>query len=76
MVEPTTFTTDRTRAPLRLASRRAARVSMVSPDWLMTSARVRLLTMGSQYRNSEARATSTGLRSSFSRMYLAATPTW
>ena len=48
MVEPPTFTMDRIRAPSARASRRAARVSMVSPDWLMTSARVLSVTMGSQ----------------------------
>ena len=76
MVEPTTLTMDSSRAPRRLASRMAARVSMVSPDWLMTRARVRWDTMGRQYRNSEARVTSTGMRSSRSRIYLAAIPTW
>ena len=76
MVEPTTLTMDKIRAPSRLASRMAARVSMVSPDWLMTNARVCLVTMGAQYRNSEARVTSTGMRSSRSKMYLAAIPTW
>ena len=76
IVEPTTLTMDSRRAPRRLASRMAASVSMVSPDWLITRARVRSVTMGSQYRNSEARVTSTGMRSSRSRMYLAATPTW
>ena len=33
---PTTFTTDRILAPRLLASRSAAMVSRVSPDWLMT----------------------------------------
>ena len=76
MVDPITLTMDRIRAPRRLASRRAASVSMVSPDWLMTRARVRSVTMGSLYRNSEASATSTGLRRYFSSTYLAAMPTW
>ena len=35
-VEPSTFVTARTLYPLRFASRRAARVSIVSPDWLIT----------------------------------------
>ena len=35
MVEPTAFTMPRASAPLSLASRRAASVSAVSPDWLM-----------------------------------------
>ena len=36
MVEPTTFTTASVRAPRRFASRRAANVSAVSPDWEIT----------------------------------------
>ena len=48
MVEPTTLTMDSTLAPSLRASRRAARVSMVSPDWEMTRARVLWVTMGSQ----------------------------
>ena len=48
MVEPTTLTMDSTLAPSLLASRMAARVSMVSPDWLMTRTSVFSVTMGSQ----------------------------
>ena len=76
MEEPTTLTMASTLAPRRLASRMAAMVSRVSPDWLMTTTRVCSSTMGSMYRNSEARATSTGLRSSRSRWYLPTMPTW
>ena len=76
MEEPTTLTRDRTGAPSRRASRRAAMVSSVSPDWLMTMTRVRSSTMGSIYRNSELRFTSTGLRVRRSRWYFPATPTW
>ena len=76
MEEPTTLTMASTLAPSRLASRRAAMVSRVSPDWLMTITRVWASTMGSMYRNSEARATSTGLRSSRSRWYFPTMPTW
>ncbi|MNC44044.1 hypothetical protein D3C75_929380 [compost metagenome] len=43
---PTTLVMARTWAPLRLASRRAARVSAVSPDWLTTITRVSLVMMG------------------------------
>ena len=46
MVLPTTFTMDSTWAPRFFASRRAKRVSMVSPDWLMTMAMVLSVTMG------------------------------
>ena len=46
MVLPTTFTMDSTWAPRDFASRRAKRVSMVSPDWLMTMAMVLSVTMG------------------------------
>ena len=49
----------------------AAMVSSVSPDWLMTMASVPSSTMGSEYRNSDARQTSTGMRVSFSRLYFA-----
>ena len=72
---PTTLTMDRILAPRRLASRRAAMVSRVSPDWLMVTTRVFSSTMGDMYRNSEARATSTGLRVSRSMLYLPTMPT-
>ena len=51
-------------------------VSSVSPDWLMTMTRSPLPTMGSLYRNSEARHTSTLRRSIRSRLYLPTIPTW
>ena len=76
MEEPTTLTMDRIFAPSRLASRSAAMVSSVSPDWLMTTTRVCSSTMGSMYRNSDARATSTGTRRIRSRLYLPTMPTW
>ena len=47
MEEPTTLTMDRMRAPRFLASRRAAMVSSVSPDWLMTMTRSPWDTSGS-----------------------------
>ena len=72
---PTTFTMDSTRAPRAFASRMAAMVSSVSPDWLMTSTSVFSSTSGSQYRNSDASVTSTGMRASFSMLYLPITPT-
>ena len=50
-------------------------VSRVSPDWLMVTTRVFSSTMGDMYRNSEARATSTGLRVSRSMLYLPTMPT-
>ena len=71
---PTTLTMDRTRAPRFFASRKAARVSAVSPDWLMISTSVLESTIGSRYRNSDARSTSTGIRVSFSSTYLPTTP--
>ena len=73
---PTTLTMARVRPPRRLASRMAAMVSRVSPDWLMTMTRVFSSTRGSQYRNSEASTTSTGRRSSRSQLYLLTMPTW
>ena len=76
MDEPTTLTMDRILAPSFLAWRKAAMVSRVSPDWLMTMTRVRSPTIGSIYRNSEARATSTGMRVTRSRLYLPTIPTW
>ena len=76
MEEPTTLTMDRMRAPRFFASRRAAMESSVSPDWLITMTRSPGPTMGSLYRNSEARLTSTGRRSIRSRLYLPTMPTW
>ena len=46
MVESTTLQTARPRAPRRWASRSAARVSAVSPDWLMATARSPSRTIG------------------------------
>ena len=46
MVEPTAFTIPMVGAPRRFASRRAASVSAVSPDWLMASTSVRLIHQG------------------------------
>ncbi|MPN01197.1 hypothetical protein SDC9_148403 [bioreactor metagenome] len=74
--DPTTLTMARVRPPRRLASRMAAMVSSVSPDWLMTTTRDCSSTSGSQYRNSLANTTSTGRRSSFSQLYLLTMPTW
>ena len=76
MEEPATLTMERILAPRRRASRRAAMVSKVSPDWLMTTTKVRSSTMGSMYRNSEASVTSTGRRSICSRLYFPTMPTW
>ena len=76
MEEPTTFTTASVRPPRRLASRMAAMVSSVSPDWLMTMTRDFSSTSGSQYRNSEASITSTGRRVSRSQLYLLTMATW
>ena len=76
MEEPTTLTMERMRAPRFLASRNAAMESSVSPDWLMTIARSPGPMMGSLYRNSEARHTSTLRRSIRSRLYLPTMPTW
>ena len=73
---PTTLTMASVRAPRRLASRMAAMVSRVSPDWLITTTRLCSSTSGSLYRNSEARSTCTGRRSSRSQLYLLTMPTW
>jgi len=40
MVLPTTFVMPKTLAPLALASLNAAKVSAVSPDWLITNTKV------------------------------------
>src|SRR2546425_4670407 len=69
MVEPTTFTRPSVRAPRRLASRRAASVSAVSPDCEIPTTSVRSSTIGLRYRNSEAYSTSDGMRASSSIMY-------
>ena len=45
---PTTLQIEMLRAPFRLASRSAASVSAVSPDWVITTASVFLDTMGSR----------------------------
>ena len=71
---PTTLQTARVRPPRRFASRRAAMVSRVSPDWLMAMTRVCSSTSGSLYRNSEASTASTGRRSSRSQVYFPTTP--
>ena len=46
IVEPTTFTMPSVFAPRRLASRIAASVSAVSPDWEITMHSVRSVTIG------------------------------
>ena len=48
MVLPTTLTMDKMRQPLLLAMRRAAKVSAVSPDWLMMMTNVLSSKMGSR----------------------------
>src|SRR5688500_7306974 len=68
IVDPTTFTMPIARAPRRCASRMAASVSAVSPDWEMTMHKVRSLMIGLRYRNSEAYSTSTGTRAHSSIM--------
>ena len=45
---PTTLQTAMVAAPRPRASRSAARVSAVSPDWVMTTAKVVGVTMGSR----------------------------
>jgi len=45
-VEPTTLTTPSASAPFSFASRKAASVSAVSPDWLMATATVPSSTSG------------------------------
>ena len=48
MVEPCELTTAAVCSPLALHQRRAARVSAVSPDWEMPTARVLAVTAGSR----------------------------
>ncbi len=59
----------------RFASRIAANVSAVSPDWLITRTRTSSSIIGSLYRNSDAKSTSTGIRVIFSNTYFATIPT-
>ena len=74
MVEPFTLTMARVLEPRLLARRRAARVSIVSPDWEMMTARVSWSTRGSSYRNSDAMDTVTGMCSTGSMRALATMP--
>jgi hypothetical protein len=50
---PTTLQIAMLRAPFRFASRSAASVSAVSPDWVMTTASSLPLMIGLRYRYSE-----------------------
>ena len=59
---PMMLVTAMTLAPFSRASRMAARVSSVSPDWVMPMTRSRSSITGSRYRNSEATSISTGTR--------------
>jgi len=76
MVEPLALQIASTRAFWSLACRSAIRVSMVSPDWLMTTTSVERSSTGSRYRNSLASSTSTGMRVQCSMAYLAMSPAW
>ena len=73
---PTTFTTERTFAPLRLDSLNAAKLSAVSPDWLIIMTNVFLSITGTLYLNSEAKSTIVVIPAIFSNEYLVADPTW
>ena len=57
-------------APRRLASFCAARVSAVSPDWVITIMRLPLGIRGFLYLNSDAISTSQGIRAISSSIYL------
>ena len=74
MVDPFTFTIDRTFDPHLLANLRASRVSIVSPDCDVTITRVFSFISGSLYLNSDAISTFTGIFSSFSIMALPTIP--
>ena len=52
----------------------AARVSRVSPDWLITISKVFLSINGSLYLNSDAISGSTGICANFSIAYLPTSP--
>ncbi len=60
--------------PLFFPRRRAARVSAVSPLWLITSITVPSSRTGSRYLNSLAYSTSTGILARFSITYLPMSP--
>ncbi|GBE40146.1 hypothetical protein BMS3Bbin09_00019 [bacterium BMS3Bbin09] len=59
-----------TLAPRRLASFKAASVSAVSPDWVITIIRLSLGIIGFLYLNSDAMSTSHGILAISSIMYL------
>src|SRR6266550_614076 len=67
---PTTFTTERRRAPCFFASSIAASVSTVSPDWVTATTSCPLVTAGCRYRYSLAISTSQGIRATRSMRYL------
>ena len=74
MVEPWVLQIERVSAPSSAACLTAISVSIVSPDWLIDTTRVRSSTIGSQYRNSCASETSTGMRVQCSMAYFATIP--
>jgi len=74
MVLPTTFVIPRTLIPFAFASRIAARVSAVSPDWLIVITRSPFFRTGFLYLNSLAYSTSTGIRAYSSIRYSATSP--
>ena len=76
MEEPTTLTIPSVRIPLCFASRSAARLSAVSPDWLTMTTRPSGSKIGFLYRNSDASSTRTGILVRSSITYWAAIPTW
>src|ERR1700732_5196939 len=61
MVLPTLLQMPSVRCPFRLLSRRAAKVSIVSPLWLIAKTRVSLFIGMLRYRNSLANSTSVGI---------------
>ncbi len=71
---PTTLTIPRSRAPFRRASRMAANVSAVSPDWLIPIMKVFGGKLSLRYLNSEANSTSTSISVNSSKTYLPTQP--
>ena len=67
-LDPTTLQIETILAPFLLASRAAARVSAVSPDWLTAITSVSLEISGLRYLNSEEWSTHTGTRARKKRL--------
>ena len=70
-----TFTIPSVFIPMLFASRSAARLSAVSPDWLIIITRSSLSNIGFLYLNSDASSTLTGILAISSMTYCATMPT-